>query len=355
MKKNNHSTKTVLYVGNHLSLSGKNSGISEQLSPRLEKRGWNLILTSRYSRKIFRLFDMLLTVLTHRKFYSLAVVDVYSGLAFIWAFLCGWLLKIIGKPFILVLRGGNLPDFSLAHERFVRKLFSCANVITSTSDYLKENLNSFSQDIKIIPNAIEIQNYPFDLRGKPRPKVVWLRAFHNIYNPSMVPEILSVLRSNGIKANCIMVGPDKDDGSLQNMLEVATKLNVKDQIEVVPGVPKAKVPGELSRGDIFLNTTNYDNTPVSVIEAMACGLCVVSTDVGGLPYLLEDGVDALLVPPDDPDAMAAAVLRLLKEPNLASKLSQNARKKAEGFDWSIVLPMWEKLFKQIIEDHHGSF
>jgi len=68
-----------------------------------------------------------------------------------------------------------------------------------------------------------------------------------------------------------------------------------------------------------------------------------------LRYLWEDGVDALLVPPNDPEAMAAAVSRILNEPGLAEKLSRNARKKAEQFDWSIILPKWEELIQSTIE------
>jgi glycosyltransferase involved in cell wall biosynthesis len=104
----------------------------------------------------------------------------------------------------------------------------------------------------------------------------------------------------------------------------------------------------MSRGDIFLNTTNIDNTPVSVLEAMACGLCVVSTNVGGIPYLLEHEHDALLVPPNDPQAMATAVHRLLNEPDLAERLSRNARQKAAQCDWSIILPQWEALLTSVM-------
>ena len=114
------------------------------------------------------------------------------------------------------------------------------------------------------------------------------------------------------------------------------------------------MPEWLNKADIFLNTTNVDNTPVSVIEAMACGLCIVSTNVGGIPYLLEDGVDALLVPPEDTQAMANAVKRILSDRQLAAALSANARKKAGAFSWEKVLPMWEALFHDILgesEDH----
>ena len=122
---------------------------------------------------------------------------------------------------------------------------------------------------------------------------------------------------------------------------------VGEPVLFVGGVANSEVPMWLNRGDIFLNTTHVHNTPVSVIEAMACGLVVISTNVGGLPYLLTDGEDALLVPPDDAEAMAAAVRRVLTEPGLAERLSANARRKAESFDWANVLPMWRKLLGSI--------
>jgi glycosyltransferase involved in cell wall biosynthesis len=118
-------------------------------------------------------------------------------------------------------------------------------------------------------------------------------------------------------------------------------------------VSKSAVPDWLNRGDIFLNTTDVDNTPVSVLEAMACGMCVVSTDVGGLPYLLEDGRTALLVPPDDPLAMARAVRRLLERPELSEHLSRSARQAAEAFQWGAILPRWEALLREVAHSRPG--
>jgi glycosyltransferase involved in cell wall biosynthesis len=79
---------------------------------------------------------------------------------------------------------------------------------------------------------------------------------------------------------------------------------------------------------------------------MACGLCIVSTNVGGLPYLLEDRKDALLVPPDDPAAMTAAVEEILSDPSLARRLSRNARLKAEQFDWRPVVSEWQEILEE---------
>jgi glycosyltransferase involved in cell wall biosynthesis len=105
------------------------------------------------------------------------------------------------------------------------------------------------------------------------------------------------------------------------------------------------VAPHLGHGDVFLNTSDADNAPVSVTEAMACGLCVVTTDAGGLRDLVDDGEDALVVPRDDPEAMAAAVRRLLAEPRLAARLSAAARAKVEPLSWSLLLPEWEALLR----------
>jgi len=72
-------------------------------------------------------------------------------------------------------------------------------------------------------------------------------------------------------------------------------------------------------------------------------LCVVSTNIGGLPYLLKNEEDSLLVPPNDPQAMAQAIQRLLENPSLAEGLSRRARQKAEACDWRVVLPIWQGL------------
>jgi glycosyltransferase involved in cell wall biosynthesis len=144
-----------------------------------------------------------------------------------------------------------------------------------------------------------------------------------------------------------MAGPDRADGSKQRAMEKARQLRVLNRIDFTNGVPKDRVGSLLDKGDIFLNTSSIDNTPVSVMEALSCGLCIVSTDVGGVPYLLEHGTDALLVEPGNPEVMARAILRILKEESLPERLSTNAISKAGRFDWSVTLPEWDRLLRSI--------
>jgi glycosyltransferase involved in cell wall biosynthesis len=226
--------------------------------------------------------------------------------------------------------------------------------VTVPSRYLQETLGSYRGDLRLVRNPLDLGSYTYHQRTGPGIRLVWLRAFHAIYNPSLAPRVLARLHADFPELRLTMIGPDKGDGSLQHTIQTARDLGVEGSVDIVGGVPKSEVPAHLGEGDIFLNTTNVDNAPVSVVEAMASGLCVVSTAVGGLPYLLDDGRNALLVPQDDPDSMANAIRRILTEPELASTLSVNARKEAERADWSHVLPQWLEIFQQLAPSRLGA-
>jgi glycosyltransferase involved in cell wall biosynthesis len=210
-----------------------------------------------------------------------------------------------------------------------------------------EHMRPYRSDLRLLPNALNLNAYRYKLRRQPQPDLVWLRAFHEIYNPSLALKAGELLAAEFPGMQLTMIGPDKGDGSLQRFLQLARERNLIDRVSLPGKISKREVPNWMDKGDIFLNTTNVDNTPVSVLEAMASGLCVVSTNVDGIPYLLEHEQDALLVPPDNPVAMAAAVRRLLTEPGLAERLSRNARRKAAQWDWSVILPQWESLLTSV--------
>ena len=349
-------TNTLL-VGNFLRSSRLGScTICELLAERLAATGWTVLTTSAKSARFSRLADMLMTVWRRRNEYAVAQVDVYSGPSFIWAESVCWLLGRLRKPFVLTLHGGNLPAFGKRWPGRVRRLLNSASVVTTPSRYLQQALRLYRDDLLFLPNAIDLASYPFRLRTNPQPKLVWLRALHGIYNPCMAVRTIAHLLGSGDTGAAIstfrfplsafhlsMFGPDKKDGSLQKLKAEIQRLKLGDQVHWQGAVAKQDVPRSLNSGDIFLNTTNHESFGVSVMEAAACGLCIVSTNVGELPFLWQDGSDALLVNPDDSAAMAAAVRRILTEPGLAERLSHNARANAEQYDWSVILPQWEQI------------
>lgn len=334
---------SVLLVGNFLSATSGSRGVCEDLAVGLRVAGWSVITTSSRPGRFARLVDFLYTVWKERNQYKAAQVDVYSGRAFVWAELVCLALKMARKPYVLTLHGGNLPTFAQCAGKRVRRLLQSSSAVTTPSAYLFEQMRSYRQDLVLLPNSLELTKYPFRHRARPASNLVWLRAFHDIYNPCLAIRVIALLEKEFPSVRLVMIGPNKGDGSWEGVMNLALKLGVQERV-ICPGkVPKNEIAHWLQQGDIFLNTTRVDNMPVSMLEAMACGLCIVSTNVGGIPHMLEDEHDALLVPTDDHSAMARAVQRLVTEDGLAERLSGNARRKAELFDWSNILPKWERL------------
>lgn len=347
------SKPPVLLIGKFLDEPRSTPRVCKEFASRLVDLGWPVLTTSHKTTSVPMLVDMLSTVWLKRNEYEVAHVDVFSGHAFVWAEATCMALKLLGKPYVLTLRGGNLPNFARRWPRRTRNVLDSAALVTTPSSYLLERMVPYRSDMILQSNPINLADYDFHHRSSPQPKLIWLRRFCEIYNPSLAPKVIAELVPDFPSVDITMFGPDWGDGSLQRMKSVARSMAVETRIHLPGRVAKSAIAGAMNQGDIFLNTTNVDNTPISVLEAMACGLCVVSTNAGGIPYLLEDERDALLVPPDDAQAMSNAVHRILTEPGLAKSLSENARKKVEQFDWSAILPRWEQLFNQVAQQYQS--
>jgi glycosyltransferase involved in cell wall biosynthesis len=341
--------RSAFFVGAYPVPDHGSRGISEDLCARLSSAGWQMRIVSRHPNRIARVLEMLWASWRDRHRYRVAAVDLYSGAAFYWAkAVCG-VLRLVGKPYVLMLHGGNLPKFAASRQKSIRKLLVSAVAVTTPSPYLREQMQAYRKDIQVLSNGISIGSYPFRVRRQGARRLTWLRAFHEIYNPMMAVQVMALLKQEFPDIHLTMIGPDKGDGSFEKTRREAERLCVVENLTLMGGVRKEEVPERLAEGEIFLNTTRVDNTPVSLLEAMASGLSVVSTNVGGIPYLVRAEHEALLVPSDNAEAMAKAVRRIIIEPELSRRLSYNARLKAEQLDWSVILPQWEKLLTAVID------
>lgn len=334
--------KNVLYIGNALSNSGRTSTTIETLGADL-RAFCSVKIASNKSNKIIRLFDMVKLVLANRTKTDYVIIDTYSTSNFYFALIISQLCKILNLKYILILHGGNLEKRLKDNPKLSHSIFNYAHKLVAPSLFLETMFikNGFSNIIHI-PNSIEINKYDFLNRNIDTIKMLWVRSFSSIYNPALAIEVFYKLKSEGINAKLTMVGPDMD-GSLQKVKSLSTKNNLK--INFTGKLSKSEWIMLSKDCNIFINTTNFDNTPVSVIEAMALGLPVVSTNVGGMPYLIEDGITGLLVPPNNSEAMIKAIEKLISNPALAATISLNARKQVEAFDWDIVKHQWLKLLK----------
>ena len=333
--------RQILYIGNKLEKHGVSPTSVDILAPALQEEGFEVKAISSKKNKTLRLLHMLWSVIENYTSKDLVLIDTYSTTNFWYAVLCGRLCQFFSIPYIFFLHGGNLKNRFESTSPQILKIFKNAKACVVPSCYLKDQLKSFSfKNLKYIPNSIDLSFYDFNQRIDFEPKLLWVRSFAEVYNPEMALIVMEKILQIYPQAELCMVGPEKD-GSLKKLKTLAEKKKLPVKFT---GKLDKKDWIALSRDyDIFLNTTNVDNTPVSVMEAMALGLPVVSTNAGGIPYLIENGVNGILVEPNKPEAMTSAVQALIDDPALARRLSAKAREKVESFDWEQVKPLWLEL------------
>jgi glycosyltransferase involved in cell wall biosynthesis len=329
--------KKLLYIGNKLSKHGVTPTTIEILGPLLEREGFTVSYASSQKSMYFRMIDMLWSVFQNRE-ADAVLIDTYSTTNFWYAFATSQLCRLLKLKYIPILHGGNLPFRLKNNPKICNMIFNHSYHNVSPSNYLLEKFREQGFNNLIhIPNGIEIENYPFEQRKKASPNLLWVRSFAKIYNPLMAVAVFSAIKKKYPEATLCMVGPEKDGSSLD------AKQKAKDlELEVL-------FTGKLSKQDwiklskeyaIFINTTHFDNMPVSVIEAMSLGLAVVSTNVGGIPYLLVNKKEGLLVLDNDVDEMVSAIENIIENPDLFLNLTSHARTKAESYDWESVKHIW---------------
>ncbi len=333
-------------------LLGKNSGWvvsqGEILAQGLRKEGYLVFLTSSKVNRFFRLLDMIKSLIRWHRKIKIVILMVFSDLAFIWARIITWMVKRLRKPLILRLHGGNLPSFSFRHLSEVKRVFKRADNLMAPSYYLASFCEELGFKCEIIPNIIFIEKYPFRKREKIRPFLLWMRTFHYLYHPEMAIEVLEGLIKIYPEAKLTMAGQDKGLlGTIKKLVELKGLSAKVRFVGFLEGVSKER---EFNQHDIFLNTSRIDNMPLSLIEAAAFGLPIVSTNVGGIPYIFKHKETAMLRGRDDAKGIVEAIDTLIKDDNLVAFISTNARRLVEGYDWSVVKPKWEKVFKDLTHE-----
>jgi L-malate glycosyltransferase len=334
---------SILFVGPML---GANPGFvpnpMEALGPRLAAEGYGTILTSRRVNRWTRFADITREIVTPRRSYDLVCLQVYSGRSFLVEDWASGLSRAFGKPLVNVLHGGDFPSFISRFPGWTRSVLGRAARTVTPSAYLAEAVRPLGIEATVIPNMIDLGLYPARVVESPRPRILWMRAFHEVYGPRLAVAAFRLVLREFPEATMTMAGQDK--GLLAATRREVEETGLSDAV-TFPGF----VSGEaklalLSSHDILVNSNRIDNMPVTVVEGCASGIPVVSTRVGGIPFLLEDGETGLLVPYGDAAAMAGAICRLLRERGLAERLSRAGRALAESCAWEAVRPAWIDLF-----------
>jgi len=335
--------KTILYIGNKLSSHGNTSTLIESLGKYLESENYKVYYTSSQKNKVLRLLDMTLCTLKYAKKTDYVLIDTYSTTNFWYAFVTSQICRMFSAKYIPILHGGMLPSRIKRSKTISKMIFKNSYVNIAPSGYLLNAfLSSGFENTKLISNSIQSEKFPYQSRNFDFPRLFWLRSFSKIYNPILAAKVFLKIKEKFPQAALCMVGPKKDD-SYEETKNFSEKNNLN--IEFKGKLSKKQWISVSNYYNVFLNTTHYDNTPLSVIEIMALGLPIVSTNVGGIPYLLDHNFNALLVNDNDLETMVSEIERIFTEKDLTEKLISNAQNTVKKFDWKIVKNQWIELLK----------
>lgn len=213
------------------------------------------------------------------------------------------------------------------------------------SAYLQRVFARHALDAEIIPNIVDLDR--FGLRAPPAaggaPHIVVARNLEPIYGLDTAIRALALLRRTHPQATLTLAGSGPQRDELQAL---ARSLALAQAVHFPGRIAHADMPALYARADLALNPSTVDNMPNSVLEAFASGVPLVSTHVGGVPDIVDDGVSGLLVPPGDPPAMAAALARLLDDAPLAQALARAGRAQVAAWGWPRVREQWRDAYRR---------
>ena len=176
-----------------------------------------------------------------------------------------------------------------------------------------------------------------------RPAFLSNRNFESHYNVPCTLRAFAIIQNAISDASLIVAGDGPEREAIHNL---AAKLGLKN-IDFVGKLQPEDMPALYDKADVYLNSPSIDNMPNSIIEAFACGLPVVSTNAGGIPYIVEHEMTGLPVGVDDHEALAREALRLFGEIGLADSLIAAAREEVQKYTWQNVRGEWLRTYREL--------
>ena len=249
--------------------------------------------------------------------------------------------RLAGRHTVLNYHTGEAEDHLTRHGKFAIPLMRLAHAIVVPSEFLVTVFSRFGLHAVAVANFIEPGRLPYRVRSQPGPRFLSNRNLEPLYNVACTLKAFHRIQRTFPEASLTVVG---DGGQRHVLHRIASSLGVR-HVTFAGRVSPEEMAKHYDAADIYLNSPSIDNMPLSIIEAFAVGLPVVSTDAGGIPFIAKHEENALLVPCNDDEALAAAALRLLREPDLAARLAAAARAEVlDRYTWPQVAEQWLRIY-----------
>ena len=258
-----------------------------------------------------------------------------------------WVAWLRGVPVVVNYRGGEAGAFLARRPAVVRATMRRCAALVVPSAFLERVFSGHGMPASIVPNIVDTVRFAPPPRGQPRAarQLAVVRNLEPIYGNDIALRAFARVHARHPDARLVIAGTGPERAALQAL---AGELGIGESVRFAGRLERDEVAALLRDSTLAVNPTRVDNMPNSVLEAMASGLPVVSTNVGGVPYIVEDGLTGVLVPADDPEALAAAVLRLLDDPAAAGHLAAAALQAVQRCTWDSVGPQWAAVYRSAL-------
>jgi L-malate glycosyltransferase len=267
-----------------------------------------------------------------------------------WSFLVApapaWAVaRLRGKKTVIHYHSGEARDH-LRRFPSARLVLKRADRLVVPSGYLTEVFREFGLAALAIPNIVDASQFTYRVRRPLRPHLVCTRGFHPYYCVDVVVRAFAEVQKAFPEARLDLVGGGPLEAEIRNLVR---QMNLKG-VDFKGVVKHGQIGRCYDEADIFINASRLDNMPVSVLEAFASGMPVVTTEPEGMRYVVEDGRTGLLSTTGDAAALAQNVIRVLQDSELAESLVSNARQEFQRYSWPVVREQWLEVYHALVRN-----
>lgn len=295
----------------------------------------------KYVRTLVTSLAYYLNLLLHVGRYDVIHIFSASYLSFLLsptpAILIG---KLYGKKLLLNYHSGEAEDHLQRWSKTAIPIIRMVDEVIVPSDYLVKVFAEFGLKAKPIYNIIDTSVFRFRDRTPLHPRFFSNRNFESHYGVDLILKAFAIVQEKFPDASLVVVG----NGSQRNYLhQLAADLKLQN-VQFTGRVEHELAASLYDGSDIFVNGSSIDNQPLSILEAFACGLPVVTTNAGGIPFMVDHEVNALVSAVGDEKGLAASCLRLLDDSALAVRLVKSGRAECEKYAWKSLHAQWLSVY-----------